>query len=49
MMKDQYGITGISTPSEEFFADLLKPVDRKLVEKCKNLFAGIKNIKVIES
>lgn len=47
-MKDQYGITGISAPHKEFFADLMKPVDQKLVEKCKNIFAGIKNVKVIE-
>ena len=40
-MKDQYGITGISAPSEEFFADLLKPVDQKLVEKCKKIFDGV--------
>ena len=45
-MKDEYGITGITKPSKEFFADLLKPVDQKLVEKCKNIFEGIENITI---
>lgn len=39
--RNNFGVKGFSKPHKSFFAELLRPVNKKLVKKCKIIFQGI--------